>query len=170
MQLAISDPKTKEKMVLTEFEAELEDNFSRALGRIPGDRWRSCDDDEDASKIWPIHFNLTTTGTIETEKEGRLRVKISAKYSMEKGKTPENKNGFRIKLTRESTGADLGGFLTHDHISAMVRVHADRLVAPAKAALLAKITKLRKSEDLASAAHASRSRIAGLVVQEFKAS
>ena len=165
--LTFTDPTTKEKLALSEFKAEIDGNFQHALGRDPGERFYRCDD-EDKVRLWPLKFSLIAKGTIDTAKEGRLRVTVSASYSLDKGKAPENKNGIRISLRRETTDQELGGFVTQDRIGAMVRAKADQLAGPAQTALLASIAEVRKAEDVASSAHAARSRVAGTVIDALK--
>lgn len=169
MQLTFTDPTTKEKLVLSEFKAEIDDSFKYSLGKDPDNRRYRCDDEEQM-KTLPIRFTMSAKGAIDTAKEGRLRVTVLASYTMDKGKAPENKKGFRISLRRETTDQELGGFVAHDRIGAMVRAKEDHLAGPAKAALLAEIMSIRKAEEVASSAHAARARVAGMVLDSLKKS
>lgn len=167
MQLTFTDSTTKEKLTISTFKAEIGSDFKMALGKDPDNHRYLCDD-EDRLRIWPVKFSLIANGAIDTAKDGRLRVTISGSYTLEKGKAPENKGGFRIALRRETTDQDLGGFVAHDRIGAMVRAKADQLAAPALAAVLSEITSIRKAEDVASSAHAARARVAGTVIDAIK--
>ena len=169
MQLTFTDATTKEKLVISEFKAEIDSDFKNALGKDPDNRRYRCDDEESLKPL-PIRFALSAKGTIDTAKEGRLRVTVMASYIMDKGKDPENKSGFRISLRRETTDQELGGFVAHDRIGAMVRTKADQLAGPAKTALFAEITAIRKAEEVASSAHAARARVAAMVLDSLKTS
>ena len=169
MQLTFTDATTKEKLVISEFKVEIDSDFKSSLGKDPDNNSYRCDD-EDRNKPLPIRFTLSAKGTIDTAKEGRLRATVLAFYTLDKGKAPENKYGFRISLRRETTDQELGGFVTQDRIGAMVRAKAEQFGNPAKSALLVEITRIQKAEEVASSAHAARARVAGMVLDSLKKS
>lgn len=167
MNLTFTDPTTKETLVLTEFSASIQGNFNKALGRDHDDRYCFCDDED--TTLWPIRFNLTARGTIDMAKEGRLRAEVTGTYSLDRGeKIPQNQGGYHIRLRREATEQDLGGFVAHDRVRAMVQAKDVQLQGPARTALLAAVSKTKKAEDVASSMHAARAQVAGTVLQTIK--
>lgn len=166
MQVTFTNPATKEKLVLSEFSASILEPFSVALGKEHGTRFCHCDDEK--AEIWPIKFHLTSTGIIDHLKEGRLRVDVTGLFTMDRGKAPENRGGYHVRLRREATDQDMGGYVVHDKIRAMVSEKEELLLGPAKTALLAAVAKVKKTEDTASSMHAARARVAGLVLGTLK--
>lgn len=166
MNLTITDPKTKEKLVLSEFKADLGSGFDRSLGVCPCGSRYYCGDDK--PKTWPIKFSLFASGILDSTKEGRLRVTVTGDHVLAKGKAPENKDGFRIRLVREATGQEIGGFTAQDRIGAMVREKAASLTAPAKVAMRAAVEAIWKDEQKKIEGHIQRRKTVAIVMMGIK--
>jgi len=166
MQIKIIDPATKEALILHEFFANIQGNFNTALGKDPSASHYRCS--EESQKMWPIFFDFTANGYIDTTKEGRLQVVATAFYKIEKGGSPESKNGYTIRLVREAIGEKLGGYVQHDRIAKMIREHSEKLLPQAKACLLVEISKAQKKEEECSSAHAARGRVAKMILSQLK--
>jgi hypothetical protein len=166
MQIKITDPINKETLVLDEFEAKLQGSFDSALGKDPSESRYRCS--EDNQKMWPMYFNFTATGFIDTAKEGRLQVTAKAFYKVQKGEEPATKEGFHISLVRSAISEKMGGFVQHERIAKLIRENLPKLTGPAKACLLVQVAKAQKKEEECSSAHAARARVAKMIAGELK--
>lgn len=162
----ITDPATKEILVLEKFEASTESELRTALGRNPCDRNYSCD--EETQAIWPIRFKLTAKGHIDTRAEGRLIVTATGTYTASKEGAIENAGGFHVTLEREATGDKLGGWANHVRISTIIRNAEDKLRAPARASIIERVGAMRRKEEIASSAHAARARVAATLIPHLQ--
>lgn len=164
--LKFTDPTTKEVLTIESIKAGIAGNFDTALGKNPCARHYTCD--EEKQQIWPLHFDVTLYGVIDTKKEGRLRVTARGAYKLDKAGTLRDIQGFSVSLTREATGDKMGGFQNHDRIAGLIRDHADQLTKGIQAALMGEIAKAQKTEETASSAHAARARVAKMIGAEVK--
>lgn len=166
MTITFTDPKTKNKLVLSVFEASFSSRTKSSFGRDHSSHGYCSDE---ATTLWPLRFGMKITGVIDMAKEGRLRATFEGDFVYEKTGVLKNQGrGWRVDVERESTAQKLGGFVIHNTLADMIREKDEALQRPIKQALVAALARVKKDEEVASSAHAARARVADMVRKTVK--